>query len=65
MTCYEKIDDSQIFVKFTFYIFNDTEFSAEFNGQGLWDTDSDQVVFPLCCPQCCQGCCFLSICSKL
>ena len=30
----------------------------------LWDTDSDQVVLPLC-SQCCQVCCLLSICSKL
>ena len=31
----------------------------------LWDTDSDQVVLPLCSPQCGQVCCLLSICSKL
>ena len=31
----------------------------------LWDTDSDQVVLPLCSPQCGQVCCLLSSCSKL
>ena len=31
----------------------------------LWDTDSDQVVLPLCSPQCGQVCCLLSICSEL